>query len=59
MKKMDYITKTNKMGRIERLKKEAKKKQKICNKLSVKKLTKREEFFEVFNWMNKIVNQNK
>ena len=47
------------MGIIERLKKEAKKKQKICNKLSIKKLTKREEFFEVYNWMNKIVNQNK
>jgi hypothetical protein len=45
------------MGKIERLKKEAKKKQKICNKLNVKKLTKREEFFEVYNWMNKIVNK--
>jgi len=47
------------MGRIERLKKEAKNKPKICNKLSIKKLTKREEFFEVYNWMNKIVNQKK
>ena len=47
------------MGRIERLKKQTKKQPKICNKLSIKKLTKREEFFEVYNWMNKIVNKTK
>ena len=47
------------MGKIERIKKEEKKKPKLTDKLSIKKLSKREEFFEMIENMKKMLNQNK
>ena len=45
------------MGRIERIKREAKKKPIIGNKLSIRKLSKREEFIETCE-VNRIINKN-
>ena len=45
------------MGAIERLKKESRKKPKIGNKISIKKLSKRDKFFEtLFKLINNLLN---
>ena len=46
------------MGRIERIKREEKKKPIVGNKLSIRKLSKREEFLQTCEWINRIINKN-